>query len=615
MSQISVSGAVSGIDTAGLINSLVSVQQNQQTLLRTQQTQQQKAADTFGKLITSLGNLSTLATKVAKTSDWSGVVATSSSTGVTATASGTRAASLTFDVTSTAKAHSLVSQDTAGSLGAQVASGPLTITKHDGSTLEVQTGSGSLADVIAAVNASSAGVTASAVQTAPGEYRLQLTAANTGAASEFSVTGLDGFTGLNILRQGSDAQITVGDNPVTSFTVSSSSNTFAGVVPGLSFTVSRVESGVTVGSSVDGSAVADDVKKLVDAANTVLSSIETATQWNATTKSGGALVGDSTARSLQQSILNLIGSASAPGVSLTRDGRLSFDAATFTQAFAADPQAVAAKFGATGTFSPASGVSGTVRYSSATTQTKAGVYDVHIDSLAAAETWQVDGSGPLTGKTIELTRGSTTASYTVQTGDSLQDVATALAGAASAAGLGISVDVDGTDLVMSAGSAGSAGAFQTTLDAVSQTRSVAGADVQGTIDGLTADGAGTQLALNAGDSGAKGLVVQVALSAADLSASGGDVGSLTVAPGLAQQVIQLVKQQTETGTGLLASAKSGRESAVKGLQSQIDDWDRRLTTYRASLQAQFTAMETTLSALKSQSSFLASYGTAQQQQT
>ena len=42
MSQVSVSGMMSGVDTASLINSLVSVQQNQQTLLKNQQSQQQK---------------------------------------------------------------------------------------------------------------------------------------------------------------------------------------------------------------------------------------------------------------------------------------------------------------------------------------------------------------------------------------------------------------------------------------------------------------------------------------------------------------------------------------------------------------------------------------------
>lgn len=606
MSQISVSGAVSGIDTASLINSLVSVQQNQQTLLKNQQSAQRKAADSFGTLISSLSTLSDLAGKVAKTSLWRGVTASSTSTSVTAGATGTQAASITFDVTSTATAHALVSSNAVGSMGSQVASGPLTFTLHDGSTTDVQVGSGSLSEVIAAVNSSSVDVTASAVQTSPGQYRLQLSAKDTGAASQFSVAGLDGFAGVNVLTQGGDAQITVGTNPATAFTMTSSTNTFDDVVPGLSFTVSQVESGVTVRSTVDGSAVADDIQKLVDAANAVLSNIETATQWNATTKTGGALVGDSTARSLQQSILNLVGGAGAPGLSLTRNGQVRFDRSAFLSAFADDPAGVASAYGATATFSAASGVSGTVRYSSATSQTRAGEYAVHIDSLATTEAWQISGLPPV-GQTIVVERDGTTAGYTVQTGDTLQDVADALGSAAAQQGLSISVEVDGSNLALTASGAGSAAAFTTSVDGVQQTRTVAGTDVQGSIDGHAATGSGNLLSLTTGDSHARGLVLEIALTGADLTASGGDIGNVTVQPGVAQRIVQLADAQTETSTGILASAKSGREKNVERLQDQIEDWDRRLTAYRASLQAQFTAMETTLAALQSQTSFLASY--------
>ncbi len=52
MSNVTISGAVSGLDTAHLINSLVQAQSNQQTLLKNQQTTQQTAADTLGKLKT-----------------------------------------------------------------------------------------------------------------------------------------------------------------------------------------------------------------------------------------------------------------------------------------------------------------------------------------------------------------------------------------------------------------------------------------------------------------------------------------------------------------------------------------------------------------------------------
>lgn len=608
MSQVSISGAVSGIDTASLINSLVSVQQNQQTLLKTQQSQQQKAVDTLGGLISSLGKLSTKAKALTDTSAWKGASAASSSTGVTATATQTRAASFSFDVTSVARAHTLISKESVGSLSTKVADGPLSITKDDGSVVSVATGSGSLADVVAAVNASTAGITASAVQTSPGQYRLQLSAGKTGASSEFSVSGLSGFTGTDVLTQGADAEISVGSNPDTAYTITSATNTFADVVPGLSFTVSRLETGVTVSSTVDGSAVADQMQSLVDSANEVLGAIETATAWNATTNSGGALVGDSTARTLQQSLLSLVGTAGAPGVSLNRNGRVTFDKAAFNAAFAADPDAVKAKFGATSSFTAASGVTGRATLSSATSATKGGTYALQITTAAKAEKWSADGSVDLTGKTIAITRGSLTASYQVAPGDTLDDIASQLNSAAESAGLTVQAGVNGTTLEFTATSVGAASAFTTTVDGTPQTRAVTGTDVAGTIAGQPAQSNGTLLTLVNGTGGAVGLSVDTSFSVTDVTDSGGAVGSVTYTPGLAQRFVELVQQQTATGTGILSSAKSGRESAVKSLQNQIDDWDGRLTSYRASLQAQFTAMETTLAALKTQSSFLSSYG-------
>ncbi len=85
MSNMTISGAVSGLDTASIINQLVSLQTNQQTLLKKQQSTQQSAADALGKLTTAVSAVGTLATALAKTSTWAGSTATSSSTGVTAT--------------------------------------------------------------------------------------------------------------------------------------------------------------------------------------------------------------------------------------------------------------------------------------------------------------------------------------------------------------------------------------------------------------------------------------------------------------------------------------------------------------------------------------------------
>src|SRR4051812_7518164 len=352
MSNLTISGAVSGLDTSSIINQLVALQTNQQTLVKQQQAKQQQAADALGKLSPGRGGVGTLATTLAGTSTGAASAVTSTSSSVAATATGTATGRITFDVTAVAAAHTLVSTDAVASTGTVVAGGPVTLTASDGSVVDLEVGGGTLAEVVKAVNAAGKGVVATAVQTSPGQYRLQLASTSTGAGSEFTLDGVDGFAGMDVLTQGADAEITVGSDPDTAYTITSATNTFSDVVKGLSFTVSKKETGVTIGATVDGTAVAGQVGKLVDAVNAVLSQISTASSWNATTKTGGALLGDSTARSLQQRLLSTVSGAGAPGVRLTRDGTLAFDQAAFLKAFAADPEKVKGAFGATATFEP-----------------------------------------------------------------------------------------------------------------------------------------------------------------------------------------------------------------------------------------------------------------------
>jgi flagellar hook-associated protein 2 len=604
MSQLSISGAVSGVDTASIINSLVSVQQNQQRQLQSQQAKYQKAADTFGSLISSLGDLGAQATAIATTANWQGTTASSSSTGVTATATGNLASSISFDVVSVARAHTVISSNTVASLGTSVASGPLTVTKGDGTTTTIATGSGSLAGVVAAINASGAGLSAAAVQTAPGAYRLQIAATSTGSASSFALTGLDGFAGLNVLAQGSDAQLSIGSDPQTAYAATSASNTFSTLVPGLSFTVSKVEPAVTVSSALDGSKVADGIQKLVDSANAALSAVATATQFNVSAHTGGPLVGDSSARSLQQGILNVASGSGAPGISLTRDGKLAFDRSAFVSAFQQDPASVQAKYGAGSSFAPAQGVTGTATLSSQTSATRAGSYAVHVAANATREQWGLDANTLAAGAVVTLGRGTQSVSYTVAGTDTVNDVINGLNNRSAAAGFGVSAQAGGAGALVTADATGSASAFTLSVDGHTQSQLGAGSDIQGSIDGVTATGVGNVLSLNSTASRANGLSIAVNASDADLAASAGDLGAITYRPGLAQKLAQFAQEQTQSGTGALASAQAGRASQVKTLQDQIDAWDRRLTAYRATLQTQFTAMETAIASLKSQAASL-----------
>lgn len=610
MVNVSLSGAVSGLDTASLITSLVQAQNNQQALLKTQQKAQQTAADTMGKISTALTAAGGLAGTLAKTSTWVGTTATSSSTSVTAaavatatgSATGSTGGSLTFDVARLAAGHALVSSGTVSSTSAVVAgSGTLTLTTGTGTT-DIAVGGGTLTEVVTAINGAGKGVTAAAVQTSPGQYRLQLTATTSGAASEFAVTGLDGFAGLDVLTQASDAALRIGGNPDTAYEIVSPTNTFTGVLLGVALTVSKVETGVTVQRKVDGSAVADQVAKLVDAVNGVLSQIGTATSYNATTRSGGPLMGDATVRAVQQQLLETISSAGAAGVRLTRDGKATFDREAFLTAFAADPAKVKAAFGAGATFAPGAGISGSIALSSSTTATAPGTYAVEVTQRAAREQWSLPAASFGQGSTVTLTRGSTTVSFTVPAEAGATEVAAGLSRQATAAGFGVGAAADaGGDLVLTADASGSAGAFTLTVDgAPAGTQTTAGADTAGTIDGQAATGVGDLLTLPKGTGGAVGLALDTSgLAASDI---GGAVGSVTYTPGLASALSRMVDGYTATNTGALSAAAKGRQSSVTTLQGQIEDWDRRLAAYRSLLTRQFTAMETAIATLKSQTS-------------
>lgn len=84
-------------------------------------------------------------------------------------------------------------------------------------------------------------------------------------------------------------------------------------------------------------------------------------------------------------------------------------------------------------------------------------------------------------------------------------------------------------------------------------------------------------------------------------------GTTTTTPavtGIAQRLAALAKSATDATTGTLTTLANGQETRAKDLQTQIDAWDLRLAARKATLSAQFNAMETALSTLKNQSSWL-----------
>ena len=71
------------------------------------------------------------------------------------------------------------------------------------------------------------------------------------------------------------------------------------------------------------------------------------------------------------------------------------------------------------------------------------------------------------------------------------------------------------------------------------------------------------------------------------------------------RLLDVAKSASDSATGSLVKLAEGRESTLKGIQDRIDAWDLRLAKRKETLTRQFTAMETSLSSLRNQSTWLA----------
>lgn len=368
-STSSISGLVSGLDTASIIDQLMQLEAVPQARLAAQQIDQKKVLAALQSINTDVSLLGSNAATLADPKTWSLLKATSSNSAVTATVRDqTKATSTGFDVTvnQTAVAHQL-SFDFKAATTDVVTTGQMRLDFTDPSKSPIILSTdGTLQGLADAINdpTKATGLNATVVRTGTdtttgnATYGLVVTAAKTGSASQFTLTYDDagGSTAGSTLTQqvakrtGTDAQITMG----TGLTLTSSTNTFTDITPGVDLTISssavgtvNLPTGATATSSTitvanDSSSVKSAVSALVDQLNKVLDSIDTQSANSTTTAAAGVLSGDSTVRDVRSALAESIfgsdnSSMSTYGIQTDKYGKLVFDGAAFDKAFAADP--------------------------------------------------------------------------------------------------------------------------------------------------------------------------------------------------------------------------------------------------------------------------------------
>ncbi len=363
-----IDGLVSGLDTTGMIESLMKVEANPQLLLIQKRTNAEKVLTALQGLNARVASLADAAKNAAKMTSWDARKASSSTESVTTTATGGGSAgSVTFSVDAVAASQISLSKGFTNASELMAGSSSLTLRSADGTLTEITPAGSDLVSITKAINESGAGVKATAVRVSSGDaptYRLQLTGTETGTDNSFELLAgtkaeVEGGGGTRVddtvARAASNAKITLwkgsGENIEVSF--EQSSNTFAGLMDGLDVTVTKVETDpVTVSVGQDDAAVAKLGSDLVAQLNQVLSEISSRTATTTTTDSsgktvvtGGLLSGDSATRALQQAVLSAGSrpvdglSPSTAGIVVGRDGTFTFDADKFSAALAADPAA------------------------------------------------------------------------------------------------------------------------------------------------------------------------------------------------------------------------------------------------------------------------------------
>jgi flagellar hook-associated protein 2 len=348
-------GIGSGVDLNTMVTQLVALERAPLKQLETTARKLQTQVSSFGQIQSLFGSLQDASNRLTSNTLWQqGVARSSDDTAVGASGgSGVAAGSYAVTVQRLAGSQTVASATPYGAASDLVGAGTLTFTRgtwaDDRSSFSAGAGTPVNVTVTASdtlqtlrdkINGAGAGVTATLVSDANG-VRLALRASSSGAANGFTVTSGDaalaGFTyepgggGMAFKAAGQNALATV-----NGIAVESASNELSGVVEGLTFKL-RKESATPVDVTVDRDteAVSSAVKTFAEAYNALVKFIAEQVKFDATSKVGGPLQGDSAASGLQRQLRAILAqesgaSAAFPrlsdaGLHVQRDGTLSVD--------------------------------------------------------------------------------------------------------------------------------------------------------------------------------------------------------------------------------------------------------------------------------------------------
>lgn len=384
---LSASGLGSGLDINSLVSQLMAVERQPLTAMARKEASFQAKLSAFGQIKGSLSALQTAANALNDAAKFSATKATvGSDAGFTAsTKSGAAAGSYSVQVEQLAKVQRIATAaDTSFVPNAGTAEAPTTVSitfgKMDGGSFVAGeagaksidfTGS-TIEELRDAINKGDLGVTASVIDNGTAK-QLVVTGKNTGAEQAFQIGGTAGLAydpsvaidpenpsvpaGSNtsyVLQASQDARVNIDGISITRGT-----NSISDALEGVTLTLTKTTdaaSSLSVAEDFGGARSAIDA--FVKAYNDTQTTLKNLTNYNAETKTAATLTGDSTARSIQSQVRNLVGGALSGlgdtsrladiGVTFDKDGKLTVDGTKLDAALKDPNRDVAAFFTGSG---------------------------------------------------------------------------------------------------------------------------------------------------------------------------------------------------------------------------------------------------------------------------
>jgi len=224
-------------------------------------------------------------------------------------------------------------------------------------------GSVSVSELCDAINDSedNPGVTATLVNTGD-STTLMLTADETGQDHAFTVStsGIDpsstfaaDMSAQKDLSAAQDSVIYLGSSAEDGVEITSGSNTYTDLIPGVSITfaeTSEADGPITFTVANDASASQEKVQTFVDAYNTLVDTLDSLTSFGSNGQAAGPFAGDAGISSLERQIQSITHatyngvSMLDYGIALDAEGHLQIDSEQFSAAMAENPEGLNALF-------------------------------------------------------------------------------------------------------------------------------------------------------------------------------------------------------------------------------------------------------------------------------